>query len=182
MEINLADYAKLDENGKLVLDTEAFKSAVDKERNQASDTARANAEKKLRSDLTKEIKEQLEREASLTAEEKIKAEREALQAERLAFNKERVKNVYTSSGVFDDGEVELFADLITEDYEKSLAKANAIVEARKKRNEQYEKDFMAKVQAGQPRPDGQGGAVKTESEAEKFAKKHSTKTEEIITF
>ena len=182
MEINLADYAKLDENGKLVLNTDAFKSAVDKERNQASDTARANAEKKLRADLTKEIKEQLEREASLTAEEKLKAEREALQAERLAFNKERVKNIYTSSGVFDENEVVLFADLITEDYEKSVEKANAIVEARKKRNEQYEKDFMAKVQAGQPRPDGQGGAVKTESEAQKFAKLHSTKTEDIITF
>ena len=42
---------------------------------------------------------------------------------------------------------------------------------------------MAKLQTQQPRPDGNGGgSSKTESEAQKYAKKHSEKTEEIITF
>ena len=183
MAINLADYVKIDENGKPVFDNEAFNSALDRERNQASETARANAEKKLTAELTKKIKEDLENQANLTAEEKLKAEREAFQTERLNFNKERIKHIYSSSKLFTDEEIELFLGLSNEDYEKSSEKANAIVEARKKHNETYEKDFMAKLQTQQPRPDGNGGgSSKTESEAQKYAKKHSEKTEEIITF
>ena len=178
----LKDYVTIDDSGKLVFNNEAFLSDLDRERNQASETARANTEKKLRASLEKEISEKLAKEAEMSASEKVEAQLKQLQEERIAFNKERIKHIYTSSGLFGEEEIELYSALISGDFEESSKKANSIVEARKSYNEKYEKDFMAKVQSQQPRPDGQGGA-KVESEGEKYAKLHNQKKHnDIINF
>ena len=180
MAKELKDYVTFDENGKPIFDNEAFLADLDRERNQARETARTTAEKKLRASLEKEITEKLAKEAEMSASEKVEAQIKQLNEERLAFNKERIKHIYTSSGLFSDEETELFLDLSDTNYEESSKKATSIVEARKKHNEQYEKDFLAKVQAQQPRPDGNGGSAKTESEGEKYAKLHSKPQEQVV--
>lgn len=170
--MDLKNYAKLDENGKIVYDLEAFNAELDRERNKASETATSNTEKKLRTTLEKELREKIANEEKMTAEEKVKAERELLAQERLAFNKERVKNVYTSSNLFKDEEIAIFEKFITDDYEASLKIANDMVNSRKTYHENYEREFLAKMQSEEPRNNG-GSGGKKETEAQMYARKHS---------
>lgn len=177
--MELKNFVTFDENGKPIFNNEAFNAELDRERNKASETATSNTEKKLRLAIEKEIRSKIEEEAAMTAEEKIKAERESLEKERLAFNVERVKNVYASSNLFTNEEIETFSKFITADYETSHNFATQIVNQRKAYNENYERDFLAKMQKEQPRNNG-GGSANTESEGAKFAKLHSQKEEKVV--
>ena len=177
--MELKNFVTFDENGKPIFNNEAFNAELDRERNKASETATSNTEKKLRLAIEKEIRSKIEEEAAMTAEEKIKAERENLEKERLAFNVERVKNVYTSSNLFTNEEIETFSKFITADYETSHNFATQIVNQRKAYNENYERDFLAKMQKEQPRNNG-GGSANTESEGAKFSKLHSQKEEKFV--
>jgi hypothetical protein len=177
----LSDYITFDENGKPVFDDTAFNSDLDRERNNASETARNNAEKKLRKDIETEIRQQIEEDAKLTAEQKLAKEKELLDAERKKFNADRIKNLYTASGMFDESEIENYTSLITDNYEESVAKANTFINARKAYQEKYEKEIKEKLQNGTPRPDGGNGGGEGESEIAKLAKSYgSVKSDEVV--
>lgn len=178
--MELKNFVTIDENGKPIFDNEAFNAELDRERNKASETAASNTEKKLRQTVEKEIRSKIEEEAALSAEEKLKIERENLEKERIAFNTERIKSVYSSSNLFSDEEIETFSKFITNDFEASHKFATDIVKQRKTYNENYERDFLSKMQSGQPRPDGNGSSGKKESDGERFAKLHSHKEQQIV--
>lgn len=183
MAKELKDYVTFDDNGKPIFDNEAFTADLDRERNQASETARSNAEKKLRANLEKEIRDKLAQEAEMTANEKFEARLKEFEEKERLFNKREVEQVFKASNLFAEEEINLLVLNLGSDQAKNLESANAFVEARKKYTEKYEKDFLAKVQSQQPRPDGNGNGGKTETEAEKYAKKHSEKQEtKIINF
>lgn len=169
---DLRDYVTFNENGEAVFDEASYKADLDRERNQASETARANAEKKLRTSIESEIRTKIEEEAKLTAEEKMQKERAAFLEEKKAYNAERIKNIYKDSGLFAEDELEVYSSLITDDYEKSLETANKLVQSRKVYNENYEKTFNEKLQQGLPRQNG-GQSGNNESNVVKIAKSYS---------
>lgn len=168
---NLKDYVTTNENGETIFDEASYQADLDRERNQASETARTNAEKKLRTSIESEIRAKIEAEAKLTAEEKLAQERQNFLEEKKAYNKERIKNLYRDSKLFDDSELEVYSNLISEDYEKSLELANKLIESRKVYNENYEKSFNEKLQQGLPRTNG--GQTANESSVAKLAKSYS---------
>ena len=179
----LTDYITFDENNKPVFDETAFNSDLDRERNSASETARNNAEKKLRKDIETEIRQKIEEEAKLTAEQKLAKEKENLEAEIKKFNAERIKSLYTASGLFNENEIALYSSLITDDYEKSVETANNFIEARKGYNEKFEKEIVEKLQKGTPRGDGNGGGDGTGgSEIANIAKSYNSVKEDEVKF
>lgn len=169
---DLKQYVTINEKGELVIDEAAYKADLDRERNQASETARANAEKKLRSSIENEIRLKIEEEAKLTAEQKLQKEREQFLQEKKLYNAERIKNVYRDSKLFSEEELEVYCNLISEDFEKSLETANKLVESRKTYNANFEKTFNEKLQQGLPRTNG-GQSGNNEGYVAKIAKSYS---------
>lgn len=178
----LQDYVTLNEQGEPVFDEAAFNADVDRERNSASETARANAEKKLRAAIEAEIRKSIEDEAKLTAEQKVANDLKKLEDEKKQFetlmkderkklNVDRIRALYKTDNLFADDEIESLVSLISDDYDASVATANKFVEARKKRNDDYEKSFVAKLQGGQKIPNT--GGSNGDSEIMQRAKSYS---------
>lgn len=185
MDIN--NFVKLDADGKLVIDNEAFTKAftseLDKARTQASTTARANAKK----DLETELRKQIEAEAKLTAEEKAMKDLEAVKTEieneRLELNKERVKNILHSSGM-PEKDIEMRLKYVNKDTKLAIEEANEMATVFKEFVTAKEAEFQTKYQGDQPNPNaGSGGVSKDNSRAAKAAKRFGASREmEIVTF
>lgn len=179
MEVSkIMSFIKVDENGKAVLDEQAFnaemQSELDKARQQASDTAAKNTESKLRESLKKELKAELEQEAKMSAEQKLEAERQKFAEEKKAFDKERIKAIYADAGM-SEAEIEVALGLVGDDSVKNLETAKKFADARKAANEAAEKKIKESLQSQTPPPNGgggNGGGEKSvgEKQAERFAK------------
>lgn len=171
----LSDYVTIGEDGKPQFDETAFNADVDRERNSASETAKANAEKKLRETLTAEIKAKLEEEAKLSADEKLAKEREDFLKEKKEFQKSKIVSLYETSSLFTKDEIDIYTDEIGDDFAKATERATKIIEARKKHDEDYKKQLDEQYQAGTPRPNGAGsGGGKQETFAERKAKEYGS--------
>lgn len=168
MEISeLLGFLKVGEDGKIVVDEDGYKaktqSELDKARQQASDTAAANAEKKLRDSLEKDIRSKLEEEAKMTAEQKLEAERKAFAEERRAFDTERIKAIYAEAGM-SEAEIEVALGLIGDDSAKNLEVAKKFADARKAANEADRKKFQEELQMNGRLPDGGKGGSGNEND------------------
>lgn len=172
--MNINDFLKKNDDGTFDIDEAGFTAALDRERNKASDTAKANTEKKLRAELEKEIKEKLEEEAKLSAEQKLQKQMEEFAEMKRAFDKDRVKTIYKDAGISDD-EIELMLSLIGDDSDKNIATATKFADARKKANEEYEKKVKEDILRNSDRPDNHKDGDGDETEAERFAKMFSKK-------
>lgn len=156
--MNINDFIKTKEDGSFEVDQAAFTAALDRERNQASETSKKNTEQKLRSEIEKELKAKLEEEAKLTAEEKLKKDMEAFAQQKREFDKQRIVTIYKDAGI-SDGEIEYLTALIGDDSEKNLETATKFAEARKTANEQYKKALTEELQVNSARPkDSDGGS------------------------
>ena len=120
---DIIEFATVNEKGEIVIDYDAYNkelaSELDRARTQASQTAKQNAEKELRTSLVKELKEKAEAEAKMTADELLKAEKEAFHKERLEFDKKQVETIYKEAGI-GDNEIELLTALLGEDTTKKF--------------------------------------------------------------
>ena len=150
----LKDFVTTNDKGEIVFDEAAYNAEMDRVRNEASTTARANAEKSLKKDIEAQVRKEIEENAKLSAEEKLAKEREALVNDRKAFNSERFKSHWTSSNLFSEDEVEVYMGLLGDNYEESLAKADKVIAARTKYNQDYEKKLKEEIQKGTPRANG----------------------------
>lgn len=110
---------------------------IDRERSRASQTAYANAEKKLKSDndFISSIRSAIEEEAKLSGEEKLAKERETLQAEMKQFrmdqNKFAAKSKLLEAGMNNE-QVEKFTSfLVAEDAETTTNRVNEFLETYK---------------------------------------------------
>ena len=74
--LDISKFVTVGEDGKAVIDNEAYKSAYDAELRKSLDTNSENTRKKLEAELRKTIEE----EAKLSQEEKFKKEREEFEA------------------------------------------------------------------------------------------------------
>lgn len=175
----LQDFITINDKGETVFDEAGYNAEMDRVRNEASTTARANAEKSLKRDIEAEVRKEIEENAKLSAEEKLAKEREALLNERKAFNGERFKSHLKNANLFSEEEVEVYMGLLGDDYEASIAKADKVIAARTKYNTEYEKKLKEQVQLGTPRANGGAGSdTSVDSEVIKQAKRFNAKAVE----
>ena len=143
-------FATVGENGEIVFDEKGFKSAYDSDFNKALDNKDAN--------LREKIKAELEAEAKLSAEEKLKKEREKLQAEilnaKVEINREKAKA--KMEGKFTDKEIERHLKLVN-DNPDCLKEIDDIIAEKKAYEEQLETSFKEKYAITQPQPNGNQG-------------------------
>ena len=112
-----------------------------------------SATAKAKKDLEQEIRTQIENEAKMTAEEKLKAEREKMEAdfkvERTNFNKDLAKDKLKNAG-FEDSEMDVFLDFVTDDKETSLGKIDKICESRKASQEKLKAQWTEELKKNAP--------------------------------
>lgn len=172
----LSDFVTFGEDGKPIFDDAAYTAELDRARNEASATARTNAEKELRKSITDQVRNEIEENAKLSAEEKLAKDREALVNERKSFNSERFKSHLKNANLFSDEEVEVYMGLLSDNYDESIGRADKVIAARTKYNEDYDKKVKQELQVGLPRGNGGGqesGGTST-SYAAKKAQSYNT--------
>lgn len=132
------------EDGSLEIDKEGFQSAFDAEISRAVEKFKNGKGKE-------EIRKQLEEEAKLTAEEKLKQEREEFEQyklqSRIELNKEKAKA--KMEGKFSEDELEILLSTITEDSEKSLETVDKLIKAREAVLEQTKQTAIQSLQQSQ---------------------------------
>lgn len=184
LKMEIKDYCKKNDAGEYVLDEtlmRQFISDLDRERSTASQTASANTEKRIRAEIEKQVREQIQAEAAMTAEQKFQAERDAFEkqkkqlmddiaAQRKALYKEKISGLYTADGLFTDKEAEAFCALITDNFDESVAYAQALVSERKQSKEAYKQAILKDIQSGQGNPTGNGSSSSGDSSAVMRAK------------
>ena len=125
--MNIENYVRLNDEGKIEVDKDAFQSALDSEISRAVD-------KYAKGKGRDEIRKQLEEEAKLTADEKLKAEREEFESykrnETIKLNQERVKAKL--EGKFSDKEIAYMLKNVGTDAEESLKTVETLITEREK--------------------------------------------------
>lgn len=133
------------EDGTVEVDSKAFQSAFDAEISRAVE-AYKNGKGKA------EMRAELEKEAKLTADEKLKQEREEFEnykkAERVKLNQEKVKAKLEGKG-FSEKEVEFMLGTITEDGDACIAKIEELIAERNTAIENAKKLAIEGLQKGQ---------------------------------
>lgn len=176
---SIKDFITVNDNGEIVFDEAGYAAEMDRIRNEASTTARANAEKSLTKDIEAKVRKEAEENAKLSAEEKLAKERQALLDERKSFNAERFKSHLKNANLFSDEEVDVYMSLLGDNYDESIAKADKVIAARTKYNTEYEKKFKEQVQLGTPRATGGAGSDSSiDSDAIRQAKRFNAKAAE----
>lgn len=174
----LKDFISTNDKGEIVFDEAGYNAEMDRVRNEASTTARANAEKSLKKDIETQVRKEIEETAKLSAEEKLAKDREALANERKEFNSQRFKSHLKSSNLFSDEEIEVYMGLMGDNYEESIEKADKVIAARTKYNQDYEKKLKENIQTGTPRANGGSSSdTNVDSDIVKRAQKYNSVTE-----
>jgi hypothetical protein len=109
--------------------------------------------KSLKADLEVSIREQLKKEAEMSEAEKLASERQKMQAEfreeRIELNKEKARNLLANAG-FEDSEMEVYLDFVTEDKDVSLGKIMRVCESRKATQEKLLSKWQSELQTANP--------------------------------
>lgn len=174
----LKDFISTNDKGEIVFDEAGYNAEMDRVRNEASTTARANAEKSLKKDIETQVRKEIEETAKLSAEEKLAKDREALANERKAFNGERFKTHLKAANLFSDEEVDVYMGLLGDNYDESIEKADKVIAARTKYNQDYEKKLKENIQTSTPRANGGSSSdTSVDNEIIKRAQKYNTATQ-----
>lgn len=171
--MDLEKYVTLGEDGKIKFDNNAFTADLDREKSSAINTYSANNSKKVE----EEIRKKLEEEAKLTAEQKLKADREAFEAEKAQAYKDlarvKAKSKLENSSLFAKDEVEAYLELVSSD--EDISKIDKLITARTKFNADYEKTLKEKFTAETPNPASGSGSDKGLDDGARFAKEYQAK-------
>lgn len=179
--LDIEKYVTIGEDGKPKFDKEAYQSAFDAEIRKSVESSTENLKKKLSGDIRK----QLEEEAKLSAEEKLKQEREAFENEKFEFYKtsaqEKAKSKMLGSQLFEDEEeIATILELVSDD--AGIAKVEKLIASRQKMNEKMKKSMQSELIGSQPNPqDGDGdkdnslGAIKAKQYQNKGAENQAPK-------
>ena len=169
--MDIQKYATLSDDGKISYNTEEFakdfQSEIDSRIGKAIDTFKKGS-------MRDEIRKELEEEAKLSADEKLKKDREEFEAykkaERLNLSKAKVKNILASDK-FSQEEIEILLGEVTDDEDASIAKATKLLEARVKMLEEIKKKAIEDLQANQPSAGTNTNAGGGDDEPTKTAKR-----------
>lgn len=114
---------------------------------------KADYDKLYRKDLEASIRADIERQAKMTEAEKLADERakmqEAFKQERIEINKDKARNLLEKAG-FEEEEMEVYLDFVTEDRELSLGKIMRVCESRKSNQEKLLSKWQNELQTANP--------------------------------
>lgn len=157
--MNINDFVRLNSDGELEVDNASFESMFTAEVNRAVEKYRNGKGKD-------EIRKQLEEEAKLTAEEKLKSEREEFERYKLEtkieINRTKARARLEGKG-FTDKEVEFFLSTVNDDEDKSLKNIDILIGERAKFVEDTRKSAIENLQT-QQQTTGTNGFVKPDTD------------------
>lgn len=114
---------------------------------------KAEYDKLYRKDLEASIKADLERQAKMSEAERLSEERAKMEAtfkeERIEINKEKARVLLEKAG-FEEEEMDVYLDFVTEDREVSLGKIMRVCESRKANQEKLLTKFQSELQSANP--------------------------------
>lgn len=169
--LDISKFVTVNEEGKAVIDTEAYKSAYDAELRKSLDTNSENTRKKLEAELRNKIEE----EAKLSAEDKLNKrveEFEASMAQRIKdFAKTQAKVKMTNAEIGED-EINTYLELVNS--EDDISKIDKLIETRKKTQEDLKKKWQEELLANQPNPNANNGSTGEQSLGATMAKEYQS--------
>lgn len=114
---------------------------------------KADYDRLYRKDLEATIRADIERQAKMSEAERLAEERakmeETFKQERIEINKDKARNLLANAG-FEEEEMEVYLDFVTEDRELSLGKIMRVCESRKANQERLQKKWQEELQASNP--------------------------------
>ena len=121
--------------------------------NGESTMTKADYDRMYRKDLEASIRADIERQAKMSEAEKLAEERAKMEAsfkeERIEINKEKARVLLEKAG-FEEDEMEVYLDFVTEDRELSLGKIMRVCENRKSSEEKLLSKFQNELQTANP--------------------------------
>lgn len=110
-------------------------------------------EKKYRKDLEVTIRAEIERQSKLTEQERLDEQRRIMQeefrVERTELNKDLARAMLTKAG-FDEDEMEVYLDFVTDDKDISLGKIRRVCENRTTSQEKLKEQWLQELQKSNP--------------------------------
>lgn len=130
-----------------------------------------------RKDLEASIRADIERQAKMSEAERLADERakmeETFKQERIEINKDKARNLLANAG-FDDEEMEVYLDFVTEDRELSLGKIMRVCESRKANQERLLSKWQTELQTANPNVNIGGNQTITMEQAKNMSIKERT--------
>ena len=121
--------------------------------NGESTMTKADYDRLYRKDLEATIRADIERQAKMSEAERLADERakmeETFKQERIEINKDKARNLLENAG-FDDEEMEVYLEFVTEDRELSLGKIMRVCESRKANQERLLSKWQSELQTANP--------------------------------
>ena len=110
-------------------------------------------EAKVRKDLEAKIRADIERQAQMSEAERLAEERAKMEAnfkeERIEINKDKARVLLEKAG-FEEEEMDVYLDFVTEDRDVSLGKIMRVCESRKANQEKLLSKFQSELQSANP--------------------------------
>ena len=145
--------------------------------NGESTMTKADYDRLYRKDLEATIRADIERQAKMSEAERLADERakmeETFKQERIEINKDKARNLLSNAG-FDDEEMEVYLDFVTEDRELSLGKIMRVCESRKTNQERLLSKWQTELQTANPNVNIGGNQTITMEQAKNMSIKERT--------
>ena len=138
---------------------------------------KADYDRLYRKDLEATIRADIERQAKMSEAERLADERakmeETFKQERIEINKDKARNLLAKAG-FEDEEMEVYLDFVTEDRELSLGKIMRVCENRKASQEKLLSKWQSELQTANPTVNIGNGQTITAEQAKNMSIKERT--------
>ena len=138
---------------------------------------KADYDRTYRKDLEASIRADIERQAKMSEAEKLADERAKMEAsfreERIEINKDKARNLLEKAG-FEEDEMDVYLDFVTEDRELSLGKIMRVCESRKANQEKLLSKFQSELQSANPNVNIGGNQTITMEQAKNMSIKERT--------
>jgi hypothetical protein len=145
--------------------------------NGESTMTKADYDRLYRKDLEATIRADIERQAKMSEAERLADERakmeETFKQERIEINKDKARNLLANAG-FDDEEMEVYLDFVTEDRELSLGEIMRVCESRKANQERLLSKWQTELQTANPNVNIGGNQTITMEQAKNMSIKERT--------
>lgn len=145
--------------------------------NGESTMTKADYDRLYRKDLEATIRADIERQAKMSEAERLADERakmeETFKQERIEINKDKARNLLANAG-FEEEEMEVYLDFVTEDREISLGKIMRVCENRKASQEKLLSKWQSELQTANPTVNIGNGQTITAEQAKNMSIKERT--------
>lgn len=145
--------------------------------NGESTMTKADYDRLYRKDLEATIRADIERQAKMSEAERLADERakmeETFKQERIEINKDKARNLLANAG-FEEEEMEVYLDFVTEDREISLGKIMRVCESRKASQEKLLSKWQSELQTANPTVNIGNGKTITAEQAKNMSIKERT--------